>query len=188
MKIDKIYRILGIVGLLLCYILMVASYQHSQSVAFKKQVTQTTANSIKPFIDSVNYFRNIIESDQYLKQHFLAVKYQDSVLTPETAIRFMAECNLNEIDINLGVALKETGLRAGTARIANNLHGLKKANKRFSWATGWTSSRYCSFDNPYFSFLEMNEYLNTGNVIWSSHSIPEKYRNLIDSLTNNKGY
>jgi hypothetical protein len=61
---------------------------------------------------------------------------------------------------------------------------LKKANKRFSWATGWTASRYCSFDNPFFSFLEMNEYLNTGNVVWSSHNIPEKYRILIDSLTN----
>lgn len=146
--------------------------------------SSTTTNSVKPYIDSMEYYKSIIESDQCLKQHFTAVKYQDTILTPETAIRFMVECNLDEIDINLGVALKETGLKAGVAKTVNNCHGLKKANKRFSWATGWTASRYCSFDNPYFSFLEMNEYLNTGNIIWSSHSIPAEYRDLIDSLTN----
>ncbi len=145
-------------------------------------VTQQVIN-VQPYIDSVNYYRNIIESDWSLKQHFTAVKYQDTALTPETAIRFMAECGLNDIDVNLGVALKETGLTAGVAKTANNLHGLKKARNRFSWADGWTRSNYCQFQNPYFSFLEMNEFIMSGSRVWSSHSIASKYSKLIDSLT-----
>lgn len=138
---------------------------------------------VKPYIDSVNYYRNIIESDIYLKQHFTAIKYQDVVLTEESAIRFMIECGLNDIDVNLGVALKETDMATGVALTANNLHGLKKARKRFSWAVGWTRTNYCVFQNSYFSFLEMNEYIMSGSRVWSSHSIPKKYKQLIDSLT-----
>lgn len=180
-SIYKIYILL----LFLCFTLVVASCDQTQTKTSIVFDSLSTTKSVKPYIDSVNYYRNIIERDQNLQQHFTAIKYQDTNLTPESAIRFMVECNLNDIDINLGVALKETGMTAGTARTANNLHGLKKARQRFSWACGWTGSNYCEFQNPYFSFLEMNEYLMNGSRVWSSHSIPAKYIQLIDSLTFN---
>ena len=50
--------------------------------------------------DSISYYKDIIDSDLRLKQHFVAVKYQDSILTAETAINFMFEAGLNEIEIN----------------------------------------------------------------------------------------
>ena len=158
-------------------------YSNTQTDGYNKENIQFDTIAVANKKDSTEYYRNIIDSDWSLKQHFTAIKYQDSTLTPETAIRFMVECNLNDIDINLGVALKETGMTAGVAKTANNLHGLKKARKRFSWADGWTSSNYCQFQNPYFSFLEMNEYLMSGSKVWSSHYISSKYKKQIDSLT-----
>jgi hypothetical protein len=127
-------------------------------------------NKQRNIIDSINSefvgIHNLLDTNRRLYQHYVAHKYSHLPPTKENIKAFCLEAKVLSPEMNYGVAQKETGFVAGTAKY-NNLHGFKGANRRFSWASGKKSQNNSCYEHWAFSCLDYDEYLRAGNSNWS---------------------
>ncbi len=110
--------------------------------------------------------QRLVDSDRRLYQHVQAVKWQNKPFTKENIKQFLIDAEVLQPDRNFGVALKETGLRAGTAKYYN-YHGFKRARSRFTWSEGKKSGNNAYYQAWPYSFLDYDEYIRSGAKNWS---------------------
>jgi len=119
-------------------------------------------------IANLNECIDVIESDERLRQHFLAVKYSELEPSKENIKEFLIAADVLNQEESFAVALRETANgKTGIGRShANNHFGMRRAAKRFTWGEGLTSNNYVKYQSWTFSYLDYDEFLKVGNKTW----------------------
>ena len=111
-------------------------------------------------------------------QLLIAEKYTDSIPSPKNVKQFCIELftdsiktrgNIEDWKVAYGVANKETGFRAGTAKWHNNFFGLKMPRRWKSIAIGKSRTNYCIYEHWTHSFIDIyTRYVVLHKRMWSS--------------------
>lgn len=143
--------------------------QYELTLEINENLTEQADSLQKEINNDHELFR-----DYRLFGHYIAIKYDSLKLKPKNVAKIINELSKHmtyskyDPAIIYGVAKKETGFRAGTAKY-NNIHGFKRARSRFTWSSGRASRNNAIYDNWIFSILDMYEYLESGAKNWSAY-------------------
>jgi hypothetical protein len=104
--------------------------------------------------------KTTIESNKRLYQHYVAIKYKNANPTPDIIKAFLKEAKIENPERAYMTATLETANgKAGTGRPPLNNHfGMKRANYRFQWASGYRGNQDAFYESWVYSYLDFQEY------------------------------
>lgn len=153
---------------LLCSIFLYELFSNNHSVGSTISMLEQRIVYLEDSLEQANQCLSLLDSNERLRQHFIAVKYSGLKGTKENIEKFLVEADVLNRQESFHVALRETANgKTGIGRNhANNHFGMRRANMRFTWGNGITNNNYVTYESWPFSYLDYDEYLKAGNKTW----------------------